>query len=63
MATEAILSRLHPVHLKTRLELLRIDQEAGDVDEIEPNCQEERLLALCLEYEGHTGLVVVPEID
>ena len=40
MAAKAILARLDPMHLKTCLELLRIDQEAGDVDEIEPNCQE-----------------------
>ena len=63
MAAKAVLARLHPMHLKTRLELLRVDQEAGDVDEVEPNCQEECLLPLSLEYQGHAGLVVVPEID
>ena len=63
MAAKAILAFLYSMHLKTCLELLRVDQEAGDVDEVEPNCQEERLLALRLEYQSNTGLIVVPEID
>ena len=40
MPTKAIFARLDSMHLKTRLELLWVDQEAGDVDEVEPNCKE-----------------------
>ena len=60
MTAEAVLAHLDAMHLETRLELLRVDQETGDVDEVEPDRQEERLLALRLEYQRHAGLVVVP---
>ena len=38
------------VDLKSGLELFWIDQEAGNVDEIETNCEEKSLLALRLEH-------------
>lgn len=54
---------LSSVKQQSSFELLRVDQEAGDMDEVKPNCQEEALLALSLEHELDTRLAVVPQTN
>lgn len=51
------------MQLKACLVLLWVDQEAGNVDEVEADSEEERLLALRLEDECDARLIIVSQVD
>ena len=51
------------MQLESSLILLWIDEEAGNVDEIKADGQEEWLLPLSLKDQCHARLVVIPQIN
>ena len=58
-----MLRHFFPMHLKSCLVLFGVNQEAGNVDEVQTNGQKEWLLSFSLENERHARLIVISQID